>query len=121
MEVNQRALIDKVLARYSEEFTGTPRDYFVVIISIEPISSTVFRELLQNSDDASARAVEIHFETEAFLQRAKDGEDALADSTKAIALLPDLKTTHVRTRWVMSFRLCKHTIKVIGASMDIQE
>ena len=33
--VNQRALIDKILARYSAEFT-------------------VFRELLQNADDAGA-------------------------------------------------------------------
>ncbi|GJJ14590.1 hypothetical protein Clacol_008856 [Clathrus columnatus] len=44
VEVNQRALIDKVLARYSGEFT-------------------VFRELLQNSDDAASEAVEIRFET----------------------------------------------------------
>lgn len=44
VEVNQRALIDKVLARYSGEFT-------------------VFRELLQNSDDAASKAVEIRFET----------------------------------------------------------
>ncbi|KAG2015943.1 hypothetical protein CC2G_009161 [Coprinopsis cinerea AmutBmut pab1-1] len=45
VEVNQRALIDKVLARYSGEFT-------------------VFRELLQNSDDARSEAVEIHFDTD---------------------------------------------------------
>ncbi|TFK17002.1 hypothetical protein FA15DRAFT_761246 [Coprinopsis marcescibilis] len=45
VEVNQRALIDKVLARYSGEFT-------------------VFRELLQNSDDARAKAVQIHFLTQ---------------------------------------------------------
>jgi len=48
VEVNQRALIDKVLARYSGEFT-------------------VFRELLQNSDDAQSEAVDIRFETQAFL------------------------------------------------------
>jgi hypothetical protein len=42
VEVNQRALIDKVLARYSGE-------------------NTVFRELLQNADDASASSVEIKF------------------------------------------------------------
>ncbi|TDL20724.1 hypothetical protein BD410DRAFT_841150 [Rickenella mellea] len=47
VEVNQRALIDKVLARYSGEFT-------------------VFRELLQNSDDAASKAAEIHFETRSF-------------------------------------------------------
>ncbi|KAL4070259.1 hypothetical protein J3A83DRAFT_4094106 [Scleroderma citrinum] len=44
VNVNGRALVDKVLARYPEEFT-------------------VFRELLQNADDAQARSVEIHFQT----------------------------------------------------------
>ncbi|KZO98233.1 hypothetical protein CALVIDRAFT_535334 [Calocera viscosa TUFC12733] len=47
VEVNQRALIDKVLARYSGEFT-------------------VFRELLQNADDAQATRAEIRFETKAY-------------------------------------------------------
>ncbi|KAH6912034.1 hypothetical protein BKA70DRAFT_823701 [Coprinopsis sp. MPI-PUGE-AT-0042] len=45
VEVNQRALIDKVLARYSGDFS-------------------VFRELLQNSDDAQAKAVEIHLDAQ---------------------------------------------------------
>ncbi|KAI0701855.1 hypothetical protein BC835DRAFT_1435271 [Cytidiella melzeri] len=74
VEVNQRALIDKVLARYSEEFT-------------------VFRELLQNSDDASAKAVEIHFDTEAYVQRVKDGpgdRDGLTN-VQSVTPLPDLK------------------------------
>ncbi|KAI8915690.1 hypothetical protein EDD86DRAFT_185483 [Gorgonomyces haynaldii] len=44
VEVNQRHLIDKILARYSAEHT-------------------IFRELLQNSNDADARDVEIHFTT----------------------------------------------------------
>ncbi|KAI8829064.1 hypothetical protein BJ741DRAFT_538973 [Chytriomyces cf. hyalinus JEL632] len=44
VEVNQRHLIDKILARYSAE-------------------NTIFRELLQNSNDAGATAVEIHFKT----------------------------------------------------------
>ncbi|KAG8813716.1 hypothetical protein FRC17_001459, partial [Serendipita sp. 399] len=52
VEVNQRALIDKVLARYSGEFT-------------------VFRELLQNADDAAATAVQILFETKGYLERNK--------------------------------------------------
>ncbi|KAL7754472.1 hypothetical protein RI367_000453 [Sorochytrium milnesiophthora] len=43
VEVNQRHLIDKILARYSAEFT-------------------VFRELIQNSNDAMAKHVEICFE-----------------------------------------------------------
>ncbi|KAH8916083.1 hypothetical protein BT69DRAFT_1356002 [Atractiella rhizophila] len=42
VEVNQRALIDKVLARYSGEFT-------------------VYRELIQNASDAGASHVSVHF------------------------------------------------------------
>ncbi|KAF8972951.1 hypothetical protein BDZ97DRAFT_1778504 [Flammula alnicola] len=78
VEVNQRALIDKVLARYSGEFT-------------------VFRELLQNSDDAQSEAVEIRFETQAFLARKTKDHDA--ENAETISgsdgQLPDLKTTHV--------------------------
>jgi len=44
VEVNQRSLIEKILARYSGEYT-------------------VFRELSQNADDAQASAVQIHFQT----------------------------------------------------------
>lgn len=72
MEVNQRALIDKVLARYSGEFT-------------------VFRELLQNSDDAQATAVEIRFETQTFL----DGRNAKKLQDEPPQFLPDLNTTLV--------------------------
>jgi hypothetical protein len=53
----------------------------------------VFRELLQNSDDANAKAVEIHFDTEAYVQYHKDearGENGSNDET-APAPLPDLK------------------------------
>ncbi|CAO1635090.1 unnamed protein product [Sympodiomycopsis kandeliae] len=42
--VNQRALIDKILARYAAEFT-------------------VFRELIQNADDAGATHCQLRFET----------------------------------------------------------
>lgn len=42
--VNQRALIDKILARYSAEWT-------------------VFRELVQNADDAGATCCELRFES----------------------------------------------------------
>jgi hypothetical protein len=42
--VNQRHLIDKILARYSTEFT-------------------IFRELLQNSNDAGASSATIIFKT----------------------------------------------------------
>jgi hypothetical protein len=44
VQVNQRHLIDKILARYSAEFT-------------------IFRELLQNSNDAGASSVIIEFTT----------------------------------------------------------
>ncbi|KAI0646791.1 hypothetical protein C8Q79DRAFT_956470 [Trametes meyenii] len=78
VEVNQRALIDKVLARYSGEFT-------------------VFRELLQNSDDASATAVEIHFETKDYLERKNKASDETADAAAVPedTGLPDLKTALV--------------------------
>ncbi|GES95293.1 hypothetical protein GLOIN_2v1834046 [Rhizophagus clarus] len=45
VEVNQRDLIDKILARYSSKFV-------------------IYRELLQNSDDADSKSIEIIFETE---------------------------------------------------------
>ncbi|EPQ50196.1 hypothetical protein GLOTRDRAFT_141604, partial [Gloeophyllum trabeum ATCC 11539] len=94
VEVNQRALIDKVLARYSGEFT-------------------VFRELLQNSDDAGSSAVEIHFETRAYAEKTKaaassssspaDAEPSEGDEStrtdKAREDLPDLKTVQVH-QWV---------------------
>lgn len=73
VEVNQRALIDKVLARYSGEFT-------------------VFRELLQNSDDAQSKSVEIHFETQDFINR----RDAIhVGGEQRERPLPDLKTAIV--------------------------
>ncbi|TFK17540.1 hypothetical protein FA15DRAFT_321885 [Coprinopsis marcescibilis] len=64
VEVNQRALIDKVLARYSGEFT-------------------VFRELLQNSDDARAKAVQIHFLTR-IEEKSTDLDADLKDLKKII-------------------------------------
>jgi hypothetical protein len=90
--VNQRALIDKVLARYSGKFTGQPRLPRVPWVSLLDIVSiiTVFRELLQNSDDAGARSVEIRFETGAYLSR-KNGDDIQSDNPKREDL-PDLKT-----------------------------
>ncbi|RUS32742.1 hypothetical protein BC938DRAFT_474458 [Jimgerdemannia flammicorona] len=44
VEVNQRHLIDKILARYSAEYV-------------------VYRELMQNADDATSKSVQIIFET----------------------------------------------------------
>lgn len=74
MTVDTRALIDKVLARYSGEFT-------------------VFRELLQNSDDAGCDAAEIRFETAAFL-RLNPGAAMKAGPP----ILPDLEMTDV-SQW----------------------
>ncbi|RGB35129.1 hypothetical protein C1646_814947 [Rhizophagus diaphanus] len=45
VEVNHRPLIDKILARYSSEFV-------------------IYRELIQNSDDAGSSSIKIIFETE---------------------------------------------------------
>ena len=50
----------------------------------------MFRELLQNSDDAGARSVEIRFETEQYLSQEKGEEPKPED-------LPDLKTTVARS------------------------
>ena len=51
VEVNQRALIDKILARYAS-------------------AGAVYRELLQNSNDAEATTAEISFTTKKY-----DGDD----------------------------------------------
>ncbi|GJN91725.1 hypothetical protein Rhopal_004748-T1 [Rhodotorula paludigena] len=71
VSVNQRALVEKILARYSGEHT-------------------VFRELLQNSDDAAASSVELHF-------RTTTGSTASADAqpTYAPDQLPDIARTKV--------------------------
>ncbi len=57
----------------------------------------MFRELLQNSDDASATAVEIHFETKDYIQR-KNGKTDVQEENGAVLEargLPDLKTAVV--------------------------
>ncbi|BGP21645.1 ubiquitin system component Cue [Rhodotorula toruloides] len=74
--VNQRALVEKILARYSGEHT-------------------VFRELLQNSDDAGATSVELHF-------RTTSGAAGLEDSqpTYSPESLPNLLTTKCATLMV---------------------
>ncbi|OAV92499.1 hypothetical protein PTTG_01164 [Puccinia triticina 1-1 BBBD Race 1] len=83
VEVNQRALIDKVLARYSGE-------------------NTVFRELLQNADDASASSVEIKFLSNAATtsnstQPASQPITPSSSSASSSSTLPDL-TTHKISR-----------------------
>ncbi|KAL8283592.1 hypothetical protein RQP46_005387 [Phenoliferia psychrophenolica] len=64
VSVNQRSLIEKILARYSGEHT-------------------IFRELLQNADDAGAENVEIHFRTTAN-ESVRHDKDSL----------PNLKSTN---------------------------
>ncbi|CAG8648293.1 9360_t:CDS:2, partial [Funneliformis caledonium] len=59
--VNQRHLIDKILARYPTKFT-------------------VFRQLIQNSEDAQSSKVEIKFET----TNPKTDRNTLKDKTKRI-------------------------------------
>ncbi|GAA5977366.1 hypothetical protein JCM5350_002442 [Sporobolomyces pararoseus] len=68
VSVNQRALVEKILARYSGEHT-------------------LFRELLQNSDDAGASHVELHFRTTPSSDASASQPAYSADS------LPDLRTT----------------------------
>ncbi|KLT40935.1 hypothetical protein CC85DRAFT_286971 [Cutaneotrichosporon oleaginosum] len=64
VEVNQRALIDKILARYSGEHT-------------------IFRELLQNADDAGAQSVQVKFYTQAGVDAAERRAPApLPDASK---------------------------------------
>lgn len=50
----------------------------------------VFRELLQNSDDAQSRNVEIRFETAGYIDRRVRTEEKIA-----VPELPDLKSTYV--------------------------
>ncbi|GAA6035210.1 hypothetical protein JCM8097_006421 [Rhodosporidiobolus ruineniae] len=76
VSVNQRALVEKILARYSGEHT-------------------VYRELLQNSDDAGASNVELHFRTSA---GTVGSSSAVADQpTYPPEALPDLLTTKIAT------------------------
>ena len=58
--------------------------------------NVVFRELLQNSDDASATAVEIRFETRDYLNR-KNGSPVSSEDGTVVeeSRLPDLKTAVV--------------------------
>ena len=57
----------------------------------------MFRELLQNSDDAGSKAVEIRFETKEYIDRSYSSEDLDDEaSTAQEDDLPDLKTVPVR-------------------------
>ena len=80
----------------------------------------MFRELLQNSDDAGARSAEIRFETEEYLSREKGTE---LDEPKQEDL-PDLKTAvacGLLSVDLMRVFLLHSTIALIGPPMDVQE
>lgn len=47
---------------------------------------TVFRELLQNSDDAGAKAVEIRFETKEYLNRKSEDVQSITSSGRPKSL-----------------------------------
>ena len=91
MTVDTRGLIDKVLARYSGDFTGRQKSRLSIPFLIYLFNLPVFRELLQNSDDAECGNAEIHFETAAFL-----GLNPEAATHAGSPDLPDLKETNVQ-------------------------
>ena len=79
----------------------------------------MFRELLQNSDDAEARSVEIRFETEEYLSREED-DDIQSDESD----LPDLKTAMACGFLILDLMcvfLAYLTIALTGPPMDVQE
>ncbi|KIJ66568.1 hypothetical protein HYDPIDRAFT_26904 [Hydnomerulius pinastri MD-312] len=79
--VNQRALVEKILARYPEEFT-------------------VFRELLQNADDASAKIVEIEFQTKRFAGASAEPQTALnGKPLSPLSLIPEDLTNVTDEDW----------------------
>jgi hypothetical protein len=82
----------------------------------------VFRELLQNSDDAGARSVEIRFETEEYLSRG-DYDDSQSDESEQEDF-PDLKTAVAcgfLSLHLMGVFLAYLTIAPAGPPMDGQE
>ena len=109
--MNQRALIDKVLARYSAKFTGQPSFPRVPCVALLDMASinTVFRELLQNSDDAEASSVEIRFQTGAYLSR--ENGNALQSDKPEREDLPDLKAALV----------CGLTIPLMAVLIEIYD
>jgi hypothetical protein len=96
-----------VLARYSGEFT-------------------VFRELLQNSDDARSEEVQIIFETQPAEGKETGGEGSSSSNQHDVTKpLPDLKTVLVRVDtecerpWFLGSGADR--LFVLGASVEIPE
>jgi hypothetical protein len=75
--------------------------------SIDGVCS-VFRELLQNSDDAQSKAVEIHFQTKKFVDRANAGigSDDVGGEGNVEQVLPDLSTALVCGCPYAAYGLC---------------
>lgn len=83
----------------------------------------MFRELLQNSDDAGAHSVEIRFETESYISREKWSDVEPGEPLKD---LPNLKTAVVRSFVILTDQhaLIRPLVDLIdrtGPPMDIQE
>ena len=56
---------------------------------------SVFRELLQNSDDAASKSVEVHFESQAYIDRRRATENTDGGINQTSDNPPDLKTQAV--------------------------
>jgi hypothetical protein len=124
VEVNQRALIDKVSiflysllrmhlifsCRCSRDIQGNLQvrlGYTSIREKSSQLACPVFRELLQNADDARATSAEIRFDTKNHLsQQAGEAPDAINDTNSQVAAstggiasrkppLPDLKKAFV--------------------------
>ena len=67
----------------------------------------MFRELLQNSDDASSQTVEIRFETKRHIDRSKSGKDQATP-------LPDGRLPNLKTALVRGFYLLSCSVDLIG-------
>ncbi|KAG2107834.1 hypothetical protein BD769DRAFT_1500263 [Suillus cothurnatus] len=97
VEVNQRALVDKVLARYPEEFTWFVESLYWLAQSAE--KRLVFRELLQNADDARATKVLIDFQTKNYATHSA-GANGKTNGINGVTDIPDLLTTKLY-KWVV--------------------
>ena len=75
VEVNQRALIDKILARYAS-------------------AGAVYRELLQNSNDAESTVAEIYFTT----NRDTNRDETQTVATTSTSVVPTTTTTTTEIR-----------------------
>jgi hypothetical protein len=82
----------------------------------------VFRELLQNSDDAGARSIEIRFKTEEYLSR-EEGDETQSDESEQEDL-PDLKTAVACGFLSLNLPgvfLTYLTVACTGPPVDVQE